>query len=97
MAVFVCRQSPRIDLAKVIRRLRSHFGSRRLLLEGGRKINGTFLAANLIDELSILDSGLSASLHDDFAPQHSVNDAFIAKSPRASHSGHSRLSRDEVL
>jgi riboflavin biosynthesis pyrimidine reductase len=44
----------RIDLANVLRKLRSRFGIRRLLLEGGGKINGSFLAANLIDELSIL-------------------------------------------
>ena len=44
----------RIDLAGVLRKLRSSFGIRKLLLEGGGKINGSFLAANLIDELSIL-------------------------------------------
>jgi len=44
----------RIDLAKVLRKLRANFGIKTLLLEGGGKINGTFLAADLIDELSIL-------------------------------------------
>jgi len=44
----------RIDLAKVLRKLRAHFGIKTLLLEGGGTINGSFLAANLIDELSIL-------------------------------------------
>ena len=44
----------RIDLGSVLRKLRSSFGIERLLLEGGGKINGSFLAANLIDELSIL-------------------------------------------
>ena len=44
----------RIDLGRVLRKLRSLFGIRKLLLEGGGKINGSFLAANLIDELSIL-------------------------------------------
>ena len=44
----------RIDLAKVLRKLRARFGIETLLLEGGGKINGSFLAANLIDELSIL-------------------------------------------
>jgi 2,5-diamino-6-(ribosylamino)-4(3H)-pyrimidinone 5'-phosphate reductase len=44
----------RIDLARVLRKLRAHFGIRKLLLEGGGRINGTFLAANLIDEMSIL-------------------------------------------
>ena len=44
----------RIDLESVLRRLRSKLGIEKLLLEGGGKINGTFLDANLIDELSIL-------------------------------------------
>ena len=44
----------RIDLAKVLGKLRARFGIRTLLLEGGGKINGSFLAADLIDELSIL-------------------------------------------
>lgn len=44
----------RVDLADVLGRLRSNFGIRKLMLEGGGKINGSFLAANLIDELSIL-------------------------------------------
>ncbi|HSP35423.1 MAG TPA: RibD family protein [Thermoanaerobaculia bacterium] len=44
----------RVDLARVLRRLRSRFGIRKLLLEGGGKINGSFLGANLIDELSVL-------------------------------------------
>jgi 2,5-diamino-6-(ribosylamino)-4(3H)-pyrimidinone 5'-phosphate reductase len=44
----------RIDLGKVLAKLRARFGIRKLLLEGGGKINGSFLAANLIDELSIL-------------------------------------------
>jgi 2,5-diamino-6-(ribosylamino)-4(3H)-pyrimidinone 5'-phosphate reductase len=43
-----------IDLELVLRKLAAQFRIKRLLLEGGGKINGTFLAANLIDELSIL-------------------------------------------
>jgi riboflavin biosynthesis pyrimidine reductase len=44
----------RIDLTSVLERLRSNFGIRKLLLEGGGAINGSFLAAGLIDELSVL-------------------------------------------
>jgi len=44
----------RIDLARVLRKLRARFGIETLLLEGGGKINGSFLAADLIDELSVL-------------------------------------------
>lgn len=43
-----------IDLARVLAKLAKKFGIRRLLLEGGGKINGSFLSANLIDELSVL-------------------------------------------
>jgi 2,5-diamino-6-(ribosylamino)-4(3H)-pyrimidinone 5'-phosphate reductase len=44
----------RIDVPTVLRKLRSRFGIRRLLLEGGGKMNGSFLAAGVIDELSVL-------------------------------------------
>lgn len=44
----------RIDVPAVLRKLRSTFGIRKLLLEGGGAINGSFLAADVIDELSIL-------------------------------------------
>jgi riboflavin biosynthesis pyrimidine reductase len=44
----------RIDLGNALRKLRARFGIRKLLLEGGGKINGSFLAADLVDELSIL-------------------------------------------
>ena len=43
-----------IDLRRVLAKLRKAFGIRRLLLEGGGRINGSFLAAGVIDELSIL-------------------------------------------
>jgi 2,5-diamino-6-(ribosylamino)-4(3H)-pyrimidinone 5'-phosphate reductase len=44
----------KIDLRRVLEKLRKEFGIRKLLLEGGGKINGSFLAANLVDELSVL-------------------------------------------
>jgi riboflavin biosynthesis pyrimidine reductase len=43
-----------VDLGRVLEKLRAKFGIRKLLLEGGGKINGSFLAADLIDELSVL-------------------------------------------
>lgn len=43
-----------IDLARVLTKLRATFGIERLLLEGGGAINGSFLRAGLIDELSLL-------------------------------------------
>ncbi|QSQ26191.1 RibD family protein [Pyxidicoccus parkwayensis] len=44
----------RLSLPRVLQKLRKEFGIKKLLLEGGGKINGSFLAADLIDELSIL-------------------------------------------
>ena len=43
-----------INLRRVLAKLRRRFRIKTLLLEGGGKINGTFLAADVIDELSIL-------------------------------------------
>ncbi len=43
-----------LDLEVVLEKLRSKFGIKRLLLEGGGGINGSFLTAGLIDELSVL-------------------------------------------
>lgn len=43
-----------IDLRKVLDKLRRLFAIKRLLLEGGGAINGRFLAANLIDEMSVI-------------------------------------------
>ncbi|HET9599020.1 MAG TPA: dihydrofolate reductase family protein [Anaeromyxobacteraceae bacterium] len=43
-----------VDVQAVLRKLRAQFGIRRLLLEGGGKINGSFLTADAIDELSLV-------------------------------------------
>lgn len=43
-----------LNLKRVLEKLRKEFGIKKLLLEGGGKINGSFLAADLIDELSVL-------------------------------------------
>lgn len=43
-----------LNLKKVLEKLRKELGIKKLLLEGGGKINGTFLAEDLIDELSVL-------------------------------------------
>jgi riboflavin biosynthesis pyrimidine reductase len=43
-----------IDLADAVNQLGEHFGIRTLLLEGGGHINGTFLEAGLVDEVSLL-------------------------------------------
>jgi 2,5-diamino-6-(ribosylamino)-4(3H)-pyrimidinone 5'-phosphate reductase len=43
-----------VDLVQAANLLGEHFGIRRLLLEGGGHINGAFLEARLVDEVSLL-------------------------------------------
>jgi 2,5-diamino-6-(ribosylamino)-4(3H)-pyrimidinone 5'-phosphate reductase len=43
-----------VDLVQAVNMLGEHFGIRRLLLEGGGHINGAFLQADLVDEVSLL-------------------------------------------
>jgi riboflavin biosynthesis pyrimidine reductase len=43
-----------VDLAKAVNLLGEQFGIRRLLLEGGGHINGAFIQADLVDEVSVL-------------------------------------------
>jgi riboflavin biosynthesis pyrimidine reductase len=43
-----------IDLAEAVNLIGEHFGVRTLLLEGGGHINGAFLEAGLVDEISLL-------------------------------------------
>ncbi|MDH7795094.1 MULTISPECIES: RibD family protein [unclassified Beijerinckia] len=43
-----------IDLARALTILATEFGIKRLLLEGGGAINGSFLSAGLIDEISLI-------------------------------------------
>lgn len=63
-----------VDLNLALDKLRSEFGVERLLLEGGGGINGSFLALDLIDEISLLVVPLAdgtpgpTSLTRDFAP-----------------------------
>lgn len=44
----------KVDLSRVLTTLRATFGIKTLLLEGGGGINGSFLAEDLVDELSVL-------------------------------------------
>ena len=51
---YIVAGTPTIDLAKAVSLLGEQFGIRRLLLEGGGHINGAFLEADLVDEVSLL-------------------------------------------
>ncbi|OBQ73366.1 RibD family protein [Mesorhizobium erdmanii] len=51
---YIVSETAEIDLAAMLDVLGREFGIRRLLLEGGAGINGSFFAAGLVDELSLL-------------------------------------------
>jgi riboflavin biosynthesis pyrimidine reductase len=51
---YIVADASDIDLASALNVLGRELGIRRLLLEGGATVNGTFFAAGLVDELSLL-------------------------------------------
>jgi riboflavin biosynthesis pyrimidine reductase len=51
---YIATGKQRIDLARAMEILRSEFGVERVAVVGGGKINGGFLAAGLIDEVSAM-------------------------------------------
>jgi riboflavin biosynthesis pyrimidine reductase len=51
---YVVAGAQSVDLAHAVDQLGRHFGIRTLLLEGGGHINGAFLQAGLVDEVSLL-------------------------------------------
>ncbi|WP_184255753.1 RibD family protein [Rhodopseudomonas rhenobacensis] len=51
---YIVSQSTQVELPAMLDVLRGELGIRRLLLEGGGGINGSFFAAGLVDELSVI-------------------------------------------
>ncbi|RIY02681.1 RibD family protein [Aureimonas flava] len=51
---YLVSDGPEVDLGRALAVLADEFGVRRLLVEGGAAINGSFLAAGLVDELSVI-------------------------------------------
>ncbi|KQT84137.1 riboflavin deaminase [Aurantimonas sp. Leaf443] len=51
---YIVAEGPEIDLGTALAVLRREFGIGHLLLEGGGGVNGSFLAAGLVDELSLV-------------------------------------------
>lgn len=51
---YIVAEAPEIDLAAMLETLNRAFGIKRLLLEGGGTVNGSFLAAGLVDEVNVL-------------------------------------------
>ena len=52
--LFAGKRTGELDLSLALEKLRTKFGVKRLLLEGGGETNGSFLRAGLVDELSML-------------------------------------------
>ncbi|MDY0906501.1 RibD family protein [Pedobacter sp. CFBP9032] len=73
-----------IDLTVALNKLRSLFGIEKLMLEGGARINGSFLQAGLIDELHqlllpIADGGTETSSIFEIDLKDKTNDATLMK------------------
>jgi len=51
---YVVAERSEFDLAAMLEMLNRAFGIKRLLLEGGGTVNGSFLAAGLVDEVNVL-------------------------------------------
>ncbi len=51
---YVVSEASTVDLAALLETLSTVFGIRRLALEGGAAINGSFFAAGLVDELQVI-------------------------------------------
>ncbi len=51
---YIVSGQPAVDRVRAVELLNEHFGIGTLLLEGGGHINGAFLAAGLVDEISLL-------------------------------------------
>ena len=51
---YIVAETDEMDVAAMLATLGAQFGIRRLLLEGGGTVNGSLIAAGVVDELSIL-------------------------------------------
>ncbi len=76
-----------IDLSLALRKLREIFGIRRLLLEGGSLLNGSFLREDLIDELSLVMMPVTSSEGDRSLFDRSVTASFALEEVRMLEEG----------
>lgn len=83
------------SLPLALEKLQSHFGITRMLLEGGSEINGAFLRADLIDELSLVIAPITARPDDKplFAGSDIVPFQLISATPHPSGSLHLRYAK----
>ena len=52
--LFAGKRANKVDLGLALEKLRTKFGVKKLMLEGGGETNGTFLREGFVDELSVL-------------------------------------------
>jgi 2,5-diamino-6-(ribosylamino)-4(3H)-pyrimidinone 5'-phosphate reductase len=82
-----------VNLGRALELLSEHFGIRTLLLEGGGHMNGAFLGADLVDEVSLLIvPGIDgrrgvATVFDGLSPDRNVAVALKLKSVQERKSG----------
>ncbi|MGF7148603.1 riboflavin biosynthesis pyrimidine reductase [Sphingomonas zeicaulis] len=68
---YIVADNETMDLAAMLATLGARFGIRRLMLEGGGTINGSLIAAGLVDELSVLIApALDGDRHGDGIVMH---------------------------
>ena len=72
---YVVSGASSVDLTQAVNLLGEHFGIRTLLLEGGGHINGGFLEAGLVDEVSLLLLAAIDGRHDIPAVFDGVSDS----------------------
>ncbi|HJD96065.1 dihydrofolate reductase family protein [Mailhella massiliensis] len=65
-----------IDLPLALHKLKAVFGIRRLLLEGGSLLNGSFLRADMVDELSLVVLPVTGNAQDKSLFDRSVTALF---------------------
>ncbi len=61
---YIFAGTERVDISTALQKLYSSFGIKKLLLEGGSIINGAFLRADMIDELSLVVAPMTADKDD---------------------------------
>ena len=90
---YVVAGETRVDLGRAVELLSERFAIRTLLLEGGGHINGAFLEADLVDEISLLIvPGIDgrrgvATVFDGLSPDRNVAVALKLKSVQERKSG----------
>ena len=54
VAKLIILQANNFNLKEIVKKLRDIFGIEKIILQGGGVVNGTFLSADLIDEISLI-------------------------------------------